>query len=236
MSFRLKDLFPRKWKRRVAEMKRTRHQAALRRIASRGVRIGTVIDVGASDGRWSAETQHYLDAERYLLIEANEEHRAKLAEYCAAHPDSDFEIAAASARTGTIKFDGSDPFGGKAAPDDTTAATEVPAIALDDVVADRSLPGPYLLKLDTHGHEVPILDGAQQILSNASLVIIETYVFKISSEALLFDEMVRLMREKGFGVADMSDPLWRPGDKCFWQMDLYFVPLSHPMFSQSIYF
>ena len=236
MSFRLKDLFPKTWKRAVAERKRTRPQAALKRIASRGVEIGTLIDVGASDGRWSAEARHYLGAENFLLVEANEGHREALVAYCEAHPDTQFEIAAATDRTGTIRFDGRDPFGGKAAPDDAAGALEVPAVALDELVADRGLPGPYCLKLDTHGHEVPILDGAADILSKATLVIIETYMFRIASEALLFDEMVALMRERGFGVADFSDPMWRPGDKCLWQVDLYFLPLTHKVFEKPVYF
>jgi len=236
MTFRVKDIFPAKWKRAISQKKRTRQQAAFHRIAIKSAKIGTVIDVGASDGRWSCEARNYFDAERYLLVEANKTHRANLEAYCSKNTDTDFVIAAASETSGMVSFDGSDPFGGKAAPDDATSANEVPAVALDDVVREKRMNGPYLLKLDTHGHEVPILNGATDILSDAAIVVIETYNFKISSEALLFDEMVALMREKGFGVIDMSDPLWRPGDHCFWQMDLYFAPLSSPVFSKPVYF
>ncbi len=35
-----------------------------------------------------------------------------------------------------------------------------PAITIDDAVAHHGLVGPYLLKLDTHGFEVPIIEGA----------------------------------------------------------------------------
>jgi hypothetical protein len=40
--------------------------------------------------------------------------------------------------------------------------------------------------------------------------------------------MVAWMRERGFGVVDMSEPLWRFGDACLWQMDFFFAPLSRP--------
>ena len=84
---------------------------------------------------------------------------------------------------------------------------------------------PFFLKLDTHGYEIPIIEGALDILSKASLVVIETYNFQIATDSLIFDEIISYMRLKGFGVIDISDPLWRPGDRCFWQIDIYFEPL-----------
>ena len=101
--------------------------------------------------------------------------------------------------------------------------------------SSRRRTDPFLVKLDTHGYEVPILEGAERCLDQAALVIIEVYGFRIAPEALLFHEMVDFMRQRGFGVVDMSDPLWRPGDRCFWQMDLYFQPLTSPEFTCNRY-
>ena len=59
---------------------------ALWRVASRDLEIGTVIDIGASDGRWSEVcAKHYPDA-HYLLIEAQDPHEAALKAYVSAHP------------------------------------------------------------------------------------------------------------------------------------------------------
>jgi FkbM family methyltransferase len=230
----LKRAIPQSLRRRVQEGKRTHMRAAMKRIAARGgLDIGTVIDVGASDGRWSAQAMEYLPACDYLLVEANPHHRPALETFCADHPRSRFVMAAASDRAGTVRFDASEPFGGKAEPGDGGAALEVEAVRLDDVVSAGD--GPFAIKLDTHGYEVPILDGAARCLGDAALVIIETYGFRIAPEALLFHEMVALMRERGFGVADMSDPLWRPGDRMFWQVDLYFQPLTRPEFDRITY-
>jgi FkbM family methyltransferase len=230
----IKRAIPDSWRRRVHEGKRTHMCAAMKRIAARGgFDIGTVIDVGASDGRWSAQAMQYLPACDYVLVEANPHHRPALEAFCADHPRSRFVMAAASDRAGTVRFDASEPFGGKAGAEVGAAGLEVEAVRLDDVVSAGD--GPFAIKLDTHGHEVPILDGAARCLGDAALVIIETYGFRIAPEALLFHEMVALMRERGFGVADMSDPLWRPGDRMFWQVDLYFQPLSRPEFSRATY-
>jgi hypothetical protein len=51
---------------------------ALWRVANRDLEIGTVIDIGASDGRWSDVcAKHYPDA-HYLLIEAQDPHEEAL--------------------------------------------------------------------------------------------------------------------------------------------------------------
>jgi hypothetical protein len=39
------------------------------------------------------------------------------------------------------------------------------------------------------------------------------------------------MRERGFGVLDASEPLWRARDGCLWQLDLFFQPLSRTEFA-----
>lgn len=229
----LKRAIPASLRRRVHEGKRSHMRAAMKRIAARGLDAGTVIDVGASDGRWSAQAMDYIPDADYLLVEANPHHAPALAAFCARHPRARPVLAAASDRTGAIRFNADDPFGGKAGGDAGSTTIEVPAVRLDDIAPTGT--GPFVIKLDTHGHEVPILEGAARCLSEAALVIIETYAFRIAPEALLFDEMVGFMRARGFGVADMSDPLWRPGDRCFWQVDLYFQPLTRPEFERTSY-
>lgn len=50
---------------------RLTQRAVLARIASRGFAIGTVIDVGASDGHWSEITEQFWpDARYHLALEA----------------------------------------------------------------------------------------------------------------------------------------------------------------------
>ncbi len=178
----------------------------------------------------------YFPNAKYLLIEANPVHRPQLEKFCATRPNVQFELAAASDVDGEISFDGSDPFGGTANPQTSAATMSTKAVRLDSLCKPGgAYEGPFFLKLDTHGYEVPILNGCEYILKNASLVVIEVYAFRLSPDALLFHEMVALMREKGFGVVDISDPLWRQGDQCFWQIDLYFQPLTAPEFQRETY-
>ena len=231
MKKNLTKIIPKKLRRKFQEKNKLHMRSALKRISSRGIDIGTVIDVGASDGRWTMQTMDYFPNANYLLVEANPIHKENLKKFCKNFQSTSYEIAAASDKNGYINFDADDPFGGKAEPDTCANPLKVKSIRLDDLITSRAdLKLPFFLKLDTHGYEVPIIEGASDILSKASLIVIETYNFRIATDSLIFDEMVSYMRTKGFGVVDISDPLWRPGDRCFWQIDLYFEPLSKEQF------
>src|SRR6056297_3307835 len=172
----LKRAIPHSLRRRVHEGKRTHMRAAMKRIAERGgLDIGTVIDVGASDGRWSAQAMDYLPDCAYVLVEANPHHRPALETFCAAHPRSRFVMAAASDRAGTVRFAADDPFGGKAEPGEGEAALEVEAVRLEGRATAQG--GPFSITLDRHGYEVAVLDGAERCVPEAPLGLIETYGF-----------------------------------------------------------
>lgn len=110
----------------------------------------------------------------------------------------------------------------------TPAKTIVPMTTIDNEVAARHLLGPYLIKLDTHGFEVPILEGARETLAACNLAVIETYNFRLRDEASMFHEMVGYMKGRGFSVVDISEPLWREKDSVLWQFDLFFQRSDAP--------
>ena len=209
---------------------------ALEKIAARDLEISTVVDVGASNGMWSAVTRQSYPEAGYLLIEAQKVHEPALINYCRANSNTTYVLAAAGDSVGQIYFDDNAPFGGVASHQPTEAARSVlPVTTIDHEVSVRGLNGPFLVKLDTHGFEVPIFEGASETLKQANLVVIEVYNFKITDHSLLFDEMCAYMRTLGFGVIDISEPLWRQRDNAFWQMDLFFIPLTRPEFAARTY-
>lgn len=211
-------------------------QAALKRCNGRRLQVETIIDVGASDGHWSLVAREVFPKAFCLLIEAQEDHRKVLEKLKARVGRLDYVIAAAGDRQGTVYFDASDPFGGlaSAAPVGKKCIS-VPMITVDEEVSIRKLSPPYLLKLDTHGFELPILEGAKNTLASASLVVIETYNFKITPDSLKFYEMCAFMESKGFSCIDLVQPMHRPFDHAFWQMDLLFIPSDDAVFSSNSY-
>lgn len=210
--------------------------AALKRCKWRGVEVQTIVDVGASDGRWSLMARKSFPAAFCLLIEAQACHKKALDRVSSRMSRFDYIIAAAGDRQGEIYFDAGDPFGGVASATPVgNHCISVPMITVDDEVSYRGLLPPFLLKLDTHGFEIPILEGSKNTLKSASMVIIEAYNFKLTEDSLKFHEMCAFMESKGFSCVDLVQPMHRPGDKAFWQMDLIFIPSDNAVFSSNSY-
>ncbi|MCW4016769.1 MAG: FkbM family methyltransferase [Candidatus Bathyarchaeota archaeon] len=209
---------------------------ALTRIFKRELEIKSVIDVGASDGSWSKMCMGHIPDASYFLVEAQNYHLDALDTFCSNNINAQYILSAAGDYEGECFFDDTDPFGGCASHSpNEQAQTSFPMTTLDSAVNNAGLNGPYLLKLDTHGFEVPILNGAQQLLTQANLVVIETYIFKLNQDALLFHEMCTDMARRGFRVVDFSEPLWREKDMALWQWDLFFIRDNNPVFNSNSY-
>ena len=191
------------------------------------MQLSTIIDVGASDSRWSAELMKSVPDANYLLIEANKVHEEKLKEFKDKHKNVDYVIAVAGDKGGELFFDNEDPFGGAAAHKKIAAnMVSLPSVTIDQCVKDKRLEGPYLIKLDTHGFEVPIFEGAKNTLKEASLVVVEMYNFRLQEHWLVFHEMCGYLLSKGFRCAGIAEELYRPKDGILWQFDGVFIPSS----------
>ena len=206
------------------------------RLDQRRVQINTVIDIGASNGCWSQKIQPIYPQAFYLLIEANTCHKKDLMAFKTNNPASDFVLAVAGDAVGEIFFDKSNPFGGVASHTKSEKFnTRLPCITVDDEVKKRKLEGPFLLKLDTHGFEAPIFDGAEETLKNTNLIFVETYNFDIEPTSLRFWEMCQFLYEKGFRPIDLCEPMHRPKDGAFWQIDILFVRNDREEFKSNNY-
>jgi FkbM family methyltransferase len=211
-------------------------RSALIRCAERGIDINTVIDVGASDGRWSQLCLKTYPNANYLLVEAQKGHVNNLNEFCNTHKNVAYVLAAAGPKDGTVYFNDEALFGGQASTDQLKGKQiEVKAISIDNEVKRRDLKPPYLLKLDTHGFEVPIIEGAKDVIIGAELVIIETYNYQLTNDSLKFYEMCDYMKRLGFYPIEIVDLMLREYDNTFWQMDTFFVKSADKSFSYTSY-
>jgi len=211
-------------------------QAAIQRCVARGLKVNTVIDVGASDGRWSKACMETIPNANYLLIEAQSGHIEGLNKFKGNNSNVNFILAAAGKSEGKIYFDNGDLFGGLASETKMkNNCIEVPMISIDSEVLKQQLTPPYLLKLDTHGFEIPILEGAKEVLKKAKLVIIETYNYKLTDDSLKYYEMCAYMEKLGFLPIEMVDFMLREHDQTFWQMDTFFVPSTNEEFLYNSY-
>lgn len=205
------------------------------RLAMRRPRIGTVIDVGASNGSWTAVSYRHFPGAKWLLVEGLPAHETSLKEFIKQAPNIQYELVLAGNRDGVAHlFLGSDDFGGAANAFACEGKTiERPMRSIDSLIAQYQLPEPYLIKLDTHGFEREILEGATETLKKTELVILEVYGFELGPNALRFPQMCLYMEKLGFRCSDMANPERRPSDGALWQMDFLFEPIDAPVFKNT---
>jgi len=209
--------------------------AALKRLKRRGVQLETIIDVGASDGRWSRRVMTHYPTAAYLLLEANAVHFPALEAFTRRYPRSAYAPGVVGSAPGTIYFDASEPLGGAAYTNPAPGLVPLTMTTIDAEVIQRGLQPPYLLKTDTHGFEVPILDGAAHTLTQTSILILEAYTFQVAPGSLRFYELCADLERRGFRPVDLIDPLHRPHDQAWWQVDLVFARTDDPVFTYAGY-
>jgi FkbM family methyltransferase len=212
------------------------HEAIVR-LRRHQIPFTTVLDIGASDGHWSVGFADVFPDKFHLLVDANAIHLPKLRIACERHARWKYDLIAVGAKVGTLYFDGSDPLGGH--------LSEVPynenyrpcpVQSIDELVSKHQLQPPFLIKLDTHGVEIPILNGAARALQETAILIVESYNFTFGAPAVPFWEFCRFMLERGYRPIDVFDVLYREVDLAFWQFDLIFAKSDLPLFKDWRFF
>lgn len=209
----------------------------IERLSHRNLNINTIIDIGASNGTWSTNTMKFFPNASFLAVEPLDERRESLKSVRERYSNFNYAICAAGAGDGdevtlnvTSDLDGSTIDGRNSG-----EARTISLRTIDSLVAEKSLRGPFFLKFDTHGYEVPILEGCKNILKETQVILMETYNFKLTPASLRFYEMCSYLEKIGFRPADIADPLLRAYDQTFWQIDIIFIRIDSPIFKYPHY-
>lgn len=205
---------------------RTAMSEVLAQISSSGFIPGTVIDVGVANG--TNDLYRAFPDSKHLLIEPLEEFTPYLDEICRAYR-AEYVIAAADSGSGTTTINvhpdlcGSSLLKEEEGESVDGVEREVPTITIDEVIADKSLSSPYVIKIDAQGGEIKVLDGATATLENTEVVILEVSLFGFFIGGPQFIDIVNYMKNKGFVVYDIFDGRNRPIDNALAQVDIAFV-------------
>jgi FkbM family methyltransferase len=206
-------------------------ESGLRLLASRRPAIGAILDLGAARGDWSARVLNLFPGVPVLAVDPLQERDPYLGALKRRNGNFDYVIAAAGDRSrGHVELSVTKDLDGSTVGGVEGARRRVDVVAVDDLVAARGLSGPFFLKFDTHGFEVPIMQGAEAALRQTSYVVMEAYNFRHTDKTVLFHEMIGLMESRGFRVFNLVDVLQRFHDGLLWQMDLFFARKEDPMF------
>lgn len=204
----------------------------LNRAKERGIEPKTIVDVGSSDGRWSRMAREVWPAAQLLLFEPNPvfAHELQKMEATGAHVARALCCAQPGGET-TVRMNFEKPYQGVYELGDEMHAQGAPEAVtvylstIDHEVQARCLPGPYLVKLDTHGREHDILAGARETLRNTGGLIIEVYTWSQGPNSMRAAELVPVIEmAHGFLPTDLCEPLRRPYDGRMVQCDLLLEP------------
>lgn len=208
--------------------------SALDRLGGLQLGIQSIIDVGASNGCWSRQAQRVFPNAQILAFEPLEERWPELDQWQQSDPRVRVVKGVAGAGRGTVPFHVADDLDGSGITEDRQAGRELPVTSIDHEVAEANLPAPFLVKFDTHGYEVPILEGAAETLQQTHALIIEVYNFQLTSSSLRFYEMCAHLAPLGFRCFDMFD-ISRRSDETLWQADFVFIKDNHPVFQKTTF-
>ena len=180
---------------------------SFRNLKRKGFAPRLIVDIGAYDGRWTRMIKGVFPESRVFMIDAQSAKQPALeAVKVQFLGTADYAISLLAAESGRkIDFQqmesGSSVFAEQSNVPRSTISLDTRT--LDELLTERDLGGPALLKLDVQGYELEILKGAAQALSQAEVVLLETSLLAYNRDAPQLSDVVRFMDERGFCVYDI---------------------------------
>jgi FkbM family methyltransferase len=186
----------------------------------------TVIDVGVAYGTKDLY-EKYPEA-HHLLVEPLEEYKSVLEKITKKY-NAEYELAAAGAKEGVLEINVHPDLSGssllKEAEDSDVNGVprKVQIITLDNLCRQKNISGPFLIKIDTQGAELEVLEGAKNILKETEVIILEVSFFQFYQNGPLLYDVVKWMKDHGFVAYDLFGGQNRPLDGALAQIDMVFV-------------
>lgn len=163
--------------------------------------IKTVIDVGVMEGTF-AIYDRYPDAQLVLidplkesksLVSAKIKNRPFMFYNCAVGKEKDtvtINIDSKMRQSSVLKRT-------NIVHTEVVSQRQIDVKLLDELEFDRSK-SPYLLKIDTEGFELNVLNGASKTIQNCKYIICETSVKKRFYDSYSFEDLILFFRDSGF--------------------------------------
>lgn len=192
--------------------------AAIRLINSlelKNLRNSLIIDIGAYDGKTSQLFSKAFPEINILAFEANPEvcksaikilspnTKIHLSNYAISNENKtmSFYITSNHVSSSLNRIDQSEVNKTDYKKElDITHKVEVEARKLDDFTADKDI---VLLKIDTQGHELEVLEGAKETLKRTRFILIEMSNHNMYEQGCKYYEVDAWLRTNNFSLTDM---------------------------------
>lgn len=222
-----------------SELNRMSLEGGLEHLKQKGFKPNTIVDVGAAFGHWAVSASKVYSDPKFLLIEPlQQEFSPFLDAFKTKHAEIDCELvyAAASDRDGEAIFNVHDDWTSSSLMKESEGAyvdgaeRKVNTRRLSNILKGSQFEPPFLLKVDTQGNEIKVLEGCGDMLEFCEVVILETSFFPFFNEGPLFHEVVAYMKEQGFLIYDVITLHYKMLDNALAQADIVFVKDSSKLF------
>jgi FkbM family methyltransferase len=107
------------------------------------------------------------------------------------------------------------PFFKEDLPSSEEEGLRVPVTTLDDYLAQRQLPEPRLIKIDTEGAEIRILRGSQRLLSSNAAVLCELHPYAWPLFGNSLRELEDILAASGRRMRYLDEERERVADVCY---------------------
>ncbi|AIE75321.1 FkbM family methyltransferase [Synechocystis sp. CS-94] len=191
-----------------------------RRLARLGYQPQVIFDVGASNGGWSYYMSQVVKEADFHLFEPLVDHvpdyQGLMAEVLRVYPSFHLHKYALGDRDGTVTVNVfNDPASSTTLPMPEgcppTTPVSVPMLTLDSALVKLNLPQPQVIKIDTQGNELSILQGATQTLTRVDVLFLECWLYRGYGPATpLLTEIAHWLLPLNFRLWDVSEPYRGP--------------------------
>lgn len=210
-------------------------EMALRRLKEKTINPDLIVDIGAAKGTWTELSLEVWPESNYLLIEPIIEQIEQIPNDLSERRNVSIVAGVAGEEEGEIQFSVTDDLDGSGVyGNNSSNLRTVKVVPLDSIASIKNSQS-IVLKLDTHGFELPIFEGGDDSLKRTEAIIVEVYGFYVSPTGKLFHELSSYLEEKGFRLFDIVDVVRRPDDDAFWQADAVFLKQNNEIFKSNAY-
>lgn len=212
---------------------------ALRTVHNRPEsKFNTLIDLGGASGAWGKHLDRLLDHQlNILFFEPNKMDWEKQMFTWARWDPEKYHVVWKAAwednRSITMILPSGSRFIGEVWTEevkcDRSFTTE--AARVDTTVAELQLPGPYFLKMDVHGSEVPALVGCRDIMDQIIGIHVECNFYNITPTARRSADLIHIIERLGFRLAYLGN-ITNTRFGLTWEVDALFLRADNPIFEE----
>jgi FkbM family methyltransferase len=212
-------------------------RARMAQLCKLGVKMNHIFDVGGSDGEWSWYISKDFPNATFDVFEPLADYSAEYGETLKTTMQNRHfrmhKLALGAENKQTTMFMYPDhPRGStaleSAAVTDEAKAVEIKMLTIDRAIKQLKLPVPQVIKIDTQGCELKILEGARKTLPSVCALVLECWLMRCyGPNTPLLIEVANYLRQFDFHLWDFGGE-WRDDKGVLGAQDCVFLNARVP--------